>query len=66
MDFIFGSMSMADPSPQPMESSRRKEWLAFLVLTLVVLPALAVAFVGGYGFVVWMTHIINGPPTVKF
>lgn len=44
----------------------RAEWLSFLVLTLIVLPALAVIFVGGYGFVIWMSQIINGPPVVKF
>ncbi len=46
--------------------SRRREWTTFLVLTLIVLPALAVAFVGGYGFVLWMSQVINGPPTVDF
>lgn len=45
---------------------RRSEWLTFIVLTLIVLPALAVAFVGGYGFIVWMSHEINGPPVVAF
>ena len=54
---------MTDSSEGTFKPSRSKEWLAFVILTLVILPALAVAFVGGYGFVVWMTHIINGPPT---
>ncbi|WP_270729591.1 periplasmic nitrate reductase, NapE protein [Shimia sp. Alg240-R146] len=46
--------------------SRRREWLSFAFLTLILLPGLAVLFVGGYGFVVWMSHIINGPPVIGF
>jgi len=49
-----------------MRSSRKKEWLTFLTLTLVILPALAVAFVGTYGFVVWMSQLVNGPPSIDF
>lgn len=44
--------------------SRLREWATFFFVTIILLPGLAVAFVGTYGFVVWMTHIINGPPTV--
>ena len=57
---------MTDSSEGQQPASRRREWMAFLFLTLIVLPALAVAFVGGYGFVVWMSHLINGPPTVGY
>ncbi|TCL08350.1 nitrate reductase NapE [Shimia isoporae] len=53
----------SDETPAP---SRRREWTTFLILTLVILPALAIAFVGTWGLVVWISHIINGPPTVKF
>lgn len=42
---------------------RRREWLVFLGLTCVVAPALAIAVVGGYGFMIWMYQIIAGPPT---
>ena len=34
-----------------------------LLLAVVLFPVLSVAFVGSYGFVVWMYQIINGPPT---
>jgi nitrate reductase NapE len=34
----------------------------FLFLTVVLAPVLAVATVGGYGFVVWMLQMIFGPP----
>ena len=44
------------------EPTRRRELLAFLFLTVVLAPALAVAIVGGWGFLVWILHIIYGPP----
>ena len=44
-------------------SKRLTEWSTFLFVTLIVLPGLTVAFVGGYGFIVWMLQLINGPPS---
>ena len=41
---------------------RRRELLAFLFLTVVLAPALAVAIVGGYGFLIWIMQMIYGPP----
>lgn len=41
---------------------RRMEIFAFLFLTGVLMPALAVATVGGYGFAVWAYQMIAGPP----
>ena len=41
---------------------RRMEIFAFLFLTVVLLPALTVATVGGYGFAVWIYQIMAGPP----
>ena len=39
-------------------------WLifAFLFLTAVVMPALAVATVGSYGLAVWIYQMVAGPP----
>jgi nitrate reductase NapE len=34
----------------------------FLFLALVLAPLLAVLFVAGYGFVVWIWQMIVGPP----
>ena len=34
----------------------------FLFLTVVLAPVLAVAAVGGYGFVVWILQMLYGPP----
>lgn len=44
-------------------STRRDEIVAFLFFTVVLAPALAVAVVGAYGFAVWMTQLVAGPPT---
>lgn len=41
---------------------RRMEVFAFLFLTVVLMPALAVATVGGYGLAVWVYQIVAGPP----
>ncbi len=38
------------------------ELRAFLFLTVVLVPVLAVIIVGGYGFIVWMSHLLLGPP----
>jgi len=43
-------------------STRREELRSFLFFTIVMAPALAVMFVGGYGFLVWMYQIVAGPP----
>jgi nitrate reductase NapE len=34
----------------------------FLFLTVVLAPVLAIAVVGGYGFIVWVLQMIYGPP----
>lgn len=49
--------------PKAEPGLRRREWLTMLFITVILLPGLAVAFVGGYGFIVWMLQIIYGPPT---
>ncbi len=42
---------------------RSLEWKSFLFITVVLFPVLSVAFVGGYGFLVWMLQIFFlGPP----
>ena len=39
-------------------SARKEEWHAFLILSVLLAPILAVAIVGGYGFVVWMGQLL--------
>jgi nitrate reductase NapE len=41
---------------------RRMEVYAFLFLTAVLMPALAIATVGGYGLSVWVYQMLAGPP----
>ncbi len=41
---------------------KRRELGVFLFLTVVLAPALSVALVGGYGFAIWMSQLIVGPP----
>ena len=52
-------MAVADSD---FRARRRRELLTFLVLALGIWPIVAVGVVGGYGFVVWMTQLILGPP----
>lgn len=45
-----------------MRRRRRLEAFAFLFLTVFLMPALAVAAVGGFGLVVWTYQMVMGPP----
>ena len=39
------------------------EWKSFFFITVILFPILSVAFVGGYGFIVWMLQVFFlGPP----
>ncbi|MGR3362748.1 MAG: periplasmic nitrate reductase, NapE protein [Maritimibacter harenae] len=49
-------------APEPHSASKGQETVAFLFLALVLFPILAVVFVGGFGFVVWMQQLLLGPP----
>ncbi len=41
---------------------KKKEMHAFLFLTVVMAPAMAVAIVGGYGLLIWLYQLLVGPP----
>lgn len=41
---------------------RRMEIYAFLIVTALLMPALAVATVGTWGLSVWIYQAIHGPP----
>lgn len=41
---------------------RRMEIYAFLIVTALVMPFLAVATVGTWGLTVWIYQAIHGPP----
>ena len=49
-------------TPDAAKQRKIDERRSFLFLTVVMVPALMVMLVAGYGFVVWMYQIINGPP----
>lgn len=40
--------------------TKAQELRAFLVLTVITAPLLAVIVVGGYGFVIWMIQLLTG------
>lgn len=43
--------------------TRQQERRLFLFITVVLFPLLAIALVGGFGFAVWISQMIFGPPT---
>lgn len=57
-------MDTTDPAAEAIDapSTRTEELRSFLFFTIVMAPALAVAIVGGYGFLVWMYQVVAGPP----
>lgn len=44
------------------ETDRRSEFIVFSIIAAFVWPVIAVGVVGGYGFLVWMSQLILGPP----
>ena len=42
--------------------TKAQELRSFLFLSVVMAPVLAVIFVSGYGFAVWMYQLVVGPP----
>jgi nitrate reductase NapE len=55
-------MSATDPDDLEASPRKRDETLAFVFLSIVLFPILAIAIVGGFGFIVWMQHLMFGPP----
>lgn len=55
-------MSVAGDNAHRRLRRRRMEIFAFLFLTAVVMPGLAVATVGSYGLAVWIYQMWAGPP----
>ncbi len=44
------------------EIEKKDERKMFLFMTVVLFPVLSVAIVGGYGFMVWISQLLMGPP----
>jgi periplasmic nitrate reductase NapE len=50
-------------SAEPVRADvRRREWMLFLLLAVVIWPFIAVGVVAGWGFLVWMYYMFTGPP----
>lgn len=43
-------------------ATKRHEVLTFLTTSFVLIPGAAVAFVGAFGFAIWIYQIFAGPP----
>ena len=43
-------------------ASKRSELAVFAIIVAVIWPVMAVAVVGGYGFLIWMSQLVFGPP----
>ncbi len=56
---VHGDVPLSDDIPP---ASRRAEFFVFAIIAAVIWPVLAVGIVGGYGFLVWMTQLVLGPP----
>ena len=46
------------------EESKKTEWYSFILLVVFLAPILSVIIVGGFGFIVWISQLILGPPGV--
>ncbi|WP_133407246.1 periplasmic nitrate reductase, NapE protein [Parashewanella tropica] len=42
---------------------KKTELKMFVFLTVFLAPLLSILIVGGYGFLIWMSQILMGPPT---
>lgn len=51
--------TMSRPAPS---GQRIRELFVFVLLAFAIWPILSVAFVGAYGFMVWIYQIFTGPP----
>ena len=46
------------------DADKKLETRSFLLLAVILGPVLAVGIVGGYGFMVWFSQMLFGPPGV--
>lgn len=50
------------PATSDLVAGRQRDLFAFLFLTVFLAPLLAVAVVGGFGFLIWIFQMLAGPP----
>lgn len=53
---------MDDQPVSSQEHRQKHEFGLFVFLIVFLFPILSVAIVGGYGFIVWMSQVLMGPP----
>ncbi|WP_299018183.1 periplasmic nitrate reductase, NapE protein [uncultured Photobacterium sp.] len=54
---------MNNSVPVDKKDRAKREWQLFLFIVIFLFPILSVAFVGGYGFLVWAMQVFFiGPP----
>ena len=44
-------------------ATRAEERRTFFFLAVLMAPILSIVLVGGYGFMIWMSQILLGPPS---
>jgi nitrate reductase NapE len=42
---------------------KKRERRGFIFITVFLFPALSVILVGGYGFIIWISQMLFGPPS---
>ena len=52
------------PSEAAKPSSRKQELWLFIFLTVFLAPIMSVAIVGAYGFTIWISQMLMGPPGI--
>lgn len=57
-----GTDNNSGMAPLQALETRRREMTVFLATTFVLIPGLTVAFVGAYGFAIWLSQLLIGPP----
>jgi periplasmic nitrate reductase NapE len=51
-------------SVDPLDSIEKKQELRlFLFIVIFLFPLLSIALVGGFGFIIWISQLILGPPS---
>ncbi|MCG6122984.1 MAG: periplasmic nitrate reductase, NapE protein [Microvirga sp.] len=55
-------MTNEEVRPAAPRRGRRHEFIVFLILAVLIWPFIAVGFVSGFGFLVWIWQMIFGPP----
>ena len=54
---------MSDVNKIKSSEKRSYEWKSFFLIAVVLFPVLSVAFIGGYGFIIWALQVFFwGPP----